>query len=200
MLLRFKHYISILTAAAIIFSLPLFAFADQAESGFLTKLSWTESTFTVGCGRGSVTEGDYEHVALIWHLGFDLERLLTSLQEQRGTLSAFLEPKINPVFNPETDIEIGVSLGFKYRYPLSRKMSAYVLGSVGPHLITVQTVDQANGLVFFDTIGAGFSYFLTEKSAVNLEYRFRHLSNADIKEPNSGIDSHIFAVGYSIFF
>jgi len=200
MLLRLKYYISFLTAAAVFFALPVCAFGDQAESGLLSKMSLTESTFTVGYGRGSISEGDYEHVSLIWHLGFDLERLFTRLQEHRGALSFVLEPKINPVLNPDTDLEIGISLGFKYRYPLSKKLSAYALGSVGPHLVTVQTQDQANGFVFFDTIGAGISFFLTEKSALNIEYRFRHLSNADIKEPNNGIDSHMVAVGYSLFF
>jgi len=198
--LNFKHYITFLTAVATFFSLPLCAFGDQAESGLLAKLSLTESTFVVGYGNGSVSEGDYEHVALIWHLGFDLKRLFTRLQEHRGMLSFALEPKINPVFNPDTDVEIGISFGLKYRYPISETWSVYVLGSVGPHLITVQTIDQANGLVFFDTVGGGFSFFLTKKSALNLEYRFRHVSNADIKEPNYGIDSHIVAIGYSLFF
>ena len=120
--------------------------------------------------------------------------------EHHGILSLALEPKINPVFNPETDVEIGISFGLKYRYPISERWSVYALGTVGPHLITVQTKDQANGFVFFNTAGAGLSFFLTKKSAVNLEYRFRHVSNAGFKEPNGGIDSHIVAFGYSLFF
>jgi len=200
MSLNFKHSIILLTAAAILLALPLGAFGDQTESGFLTKLSLTESTFVVGYGRGSVSEGACEHVTLIWHLGFDLKRLFTRLQDHHGTLSFALEPKINPVLNPDTDVEIGISFGLKYRYPISETWSVYGLGTVGPHLITVQTKDQANGLVFFDTVGAGFSFFLTKKSAVDLEYRFRHASNAGIKEPNGGIDSHIVAIGYSLFF
>lgn len=197
---NFKHPIFFLTAAAILLTLPLCAFGDQAESGLLSKFSLTESTFIVGYGNGNLSEGDYEHVALIWHLGFDLKRLFTRLQEHSGVLSLALEPKINPVFNPDTDVEVGISFGLKYRYPISETWSVYVLGSVGPHLITVQTKDQANGLVFFDTVGAGFAFFLTKQAAINLEYRFRHVSNAGIKEPNGGIDSHIVAIGYSLFF
>ena len=200
MSLNFKHYITFLTAVAILLAIPVCAFGDQTESGLLAKLSLTESTFVVGYGNGSISESAYEHVALIWHLGFDLKHLFARLQDHHGILSFALEPKINPVFNPDTDVEIGVSFGLKYRYPISEIWSVYVLGSVGPHLITVQTKDQANGLVFFNTAGAGLSFFLTKKSAVNLEYRFRHVSNAGIKEPNGGIDSHIVAIGYSLFF
>ena len=200
MSLNFKCYIAVLTAAVILLALPLGAFGDQAEPGLLTKLSLTELTVVVGYGNASVSESAYEHVALIWHLGFDLKHLFTRLQEHHGILSFALEPKINPAFNPDTDVEVGIGFGLKYRYPISETWSVYVLGSVGPHLITVQTKDQANGFVFFDTVGAGLSFFLAKKSAVNLEYRFRHVSNAGIKKPNNGIDSHIVAIGYSFFF
>lgn len=200
MVSNFKHYITFITVAAVFLALPLYAYGDSTESDFLSKLSLTESTFILGYGCADISEGDYEHIALIWHLGFDLKRIFTDLQDHQGVLSFTLEPKINPVINPETDVEIGISFGLKYRYPISESWSAYVLGSVGPHFVTVQTIDQANGFIFFDTVGGGFSYFLTKKSAVNLEYRFRHASNADIKEPNSGIDSHILAIGYSLFF
>ncbi len=200
MLLNFKQYITVLTVVVILFALPPGAFGDQNASELLRKLSLTESTFTVGYGNGSLSEGDYEQVALIWHLGFDLQHVFTRLQGHRGILSFALEPQINPVFNPETDVEVGISFGLKYRYPISESWSVYVLGSVGPHWITVQTKDQANGFIFFDTAGGGVSFFLTEKSAVNLEYRFRHASNADIEEPNGGIDSHMVLIGYSRFF
>ena len=118
----------------------------------------------------------------------------------RWITSFFLKPKINPVLDPETGAEFGVSLGIKYRYPFNEKLSGYVLGPVGPHYITVETEDQADGFIFFNTIGTGLSFFLTETSAVNLEYRFRHISNASTHVPNGSIDSHIGAIGYSIFF
>ena len=54
--------------------------------------------------------------------------------------------------------------------------------------------------VFLNMIGAGFSFLLTEQSGLSLEYRFRHVSNADIQKPNRGLDSHIAAIGYSLFF
>jgi lipid A 3-O-deacylase len=154
-----------------------------------------------GFGKGGFTEGSYEHIALIWQLGFDLKRVFSRLEDHRGILTFIMEPTINPVISPdEQDVEFGIGFGLKYRYPLTQNMSGYGLLAVGPHYITVKSTDQANGFIFFNTIGAGFSFSLSEKTALSLEYRFRHISNADTRQPNVGIESHIGAIGYSMFF
>jgi len=197
---NFKGCIFLLIAL-VLFLMPLSpAFGDSGKSGVLSKFHLTESTMIAGFGKGGFTEGSYQHIALIWHLGFDLKRVFSRLEDNRGILTFIMEPKINLVTNPETDVEFGIGFGLKYRYPLSDKLFGYVLGTVGPHYITVKSTDQANGFIFFNTVGAGFSFSLTEKTALSLEYRFRHISNASTIEPNGGIDSHIVAIGYSVFF
>ena len=93
-----------------------------------------------------------------------------------------------------------MGIGLKYMYPVTDRISPYIMGSVGPHYISVQTEKQASGFIFADTIGAGIYYFLDRKSALNIGYRFRHVSNADLKSPNGGIDTQIGTIGYSVFF
>jgi hypothetical protein len=201
MLLEWKLYIFVLAAVVMVMISSPLALAEETESGLQSKFSLTESTMIAGFGNGGFTEGSYEHIVLIWHLGFDLKRVFSRLEDNRGILTFIMEPKINPVISPaEKDVEFGISFGLKYRYPLTQKLAGYVLGSAGPHYITVKSTDQANGFIFFNTVGAGFSFFLTEKTALSLEYRFRHISNADTQEPNVGIESHIGAIGYSVFF
>jgi len=199
MQLKFKHVVYLTGVAVIIFSTS-HAFGEEAENSVINRMRLTELTLITGYGEGSVPEGTYRHILLICHLGFDLKRFFPQLENHRGVTSFFLEPKINPVLDPDTGVEFGISLGIKYRHPLNEKLSGYVFGSVGPHYITVETENQADGFIFFNTIGAGLSFFLTKTSAVNVEYRFRHASNASTHEPNGGIDSHIGAVGYSLFF
>jgi len=159
-----------------------------------------ESSVIVGYGAGDVEEGNYEPILLIWRLGMNLKQFFPSLANHSGTLSAYIEPQINPVFDRETDIEFGVGLGLKYMHSLSDSVGAYLVGSVGPHYISVKTSDQANGFIFSDTIGAGFSFFITEKSAITVEYRLRHMSNAGMEKPNGGINTHFGTIGYSVFF
>ena len=201
MLLKLKLYIFVLAAVVMVMISSPLALAEETESGWQSKFSLTESTMIAGFGKGEFTEGSYEHIALIWQLGFDLKRVFSRLEDNRGVLTFIMEPEINPVISPDDqDVEFGISFGLKYRYPLTQNSSGYVLFSIGPHYITVKSTDQANGFIFFDTVGTGFSFSLSEKTALSLEYRFRHISNADTQEPNVGIESHIGAIGYSMFF
>jgi len=181
------------------------AFAEppgkDTGTGTYEKYSFiTESGAIIGAGTGSIPEGNYQPILLIWHLASDLKNYVAPLKNHRGTLAVICEPQFNPVVNPKTDIEFGVGIGLKYMYPLTDKISPYIMGSVGPHYISVQTDKQASGFIFADTIGAGLYYFLDKKSALNIGYRFRHVSNADLKSPNGGIDTQIGTIGYSVFF
>jgi lipid A 3-O-deacylase len=85
-------------------------------------------------------------------------------------------------------------------HPLTENISAYMMIAWGTHYIFAVTQKQANGFIFSDTRGAGFSFFLTKKSMVSVGYRWRHLSNADLKSPNRGINNHFGLIGYSILF
>ena len=173
--------------------------ADDRTSPLITKDSFfTEVGFITGLGYSSVTEGDYLPVPLIVHLGTDMKRWFPSLKDHRGVLSAFLEPQFNPVFGHDTSIEAGASIGLKYRYPLTGAFSVYGLYSVGFLFITADTVDQANGLNFANSVGAGINVKVMPGAALDLGFRFRHLSNANIREPNCGIDSYFGTVGFMI--
>jgi hypothetical protein len=197
--MSYRQYKAILTG--LIIAILLFPPAySAAGTNDINNPLLTESGIIAGYGTGDVKEGNYEPVLLIWHLGCDLKRFIPELKNYSGTFSIYLEPQINPVFERETDLEFGIGVGLKYLHPVTEKISAYIFGSVGPHYITVETRDQANGFIFSNTIGAGFSFFLTEKSSLNLGYRLRHMSNACTRKPNGGINTHFGTIGYSVYF
>ncbi|HUH67040.1 MAG TPA: acyloxyacyl hydrolase [Syntrophales bacterium] len=175
--------------------------ADEAKKdGHVRDSFFTEMGFITGFGTGSLPEGNYQPIYLIGHFGVDMKRYFSGLKDHKGTLSVFLEPQFNPVVSPQNDFEAGVGIGLKYMYPVLDKLSVYVLGSVGPHYVSVQTSKQANGFIFADTIGGGIYYYLTKDTAINLGYRLRHMSNANTAEPNGGIDTNSAVIGYSVFF
>ncbi|NQT68593.1 MAG: hypothetical protein HQ552_03335, partial [Desulfobacteraceae bacterium] len=127
MLLELKFYIFVLAAVVMIMISAPLALGEETESGLQSKFSLTESTMIVGFGKGGFTEGSYEHIALIWHLGFDLRRVFSRLEDNRGVLTFIMEPEINPVISPVgNDVELGISFGLKYRYPFTQKLSGYV--------------------------------------------------------------------------
>ncbi len=159
-----------------------------------------ESGFLTGYGRGSVAEGSYETMFLIWHVGTDAKRLIPGLSSHRGTLSFFLEPQVNPVLSPAGDVEFGLGVGIQYAYPLTDRIRPYILGVVGPHYLNFRTETQARGFIFSTAAGIGSYVHLTKSMALNLGYRIRHMSNAYTRSPNYGIDSHFAVVGFSFFY
>ena len=180
--------------------MPAFVSGQESENSIDQRIRISEITMLTGYGEGKTDDGIYRHILMSCNIGFHLPAIFPQPEYSRGVFSFFVEPMIDPILGPETGVEFGMSLGIKYRIPLSDTWHSYFIGAVGPHYITVETENQADGFIFFNSIGAGLSFFLTEKSAINLEYRFRHASNASTHEPNGGIDSHIGAVGYTIFF
>lgn len=188
----------VVVALLLIFATQVYADETGVPSHYHDLID--ESGVIIGVGYGNIAEGHYNPVLLIWHLGCDLKKVFPYLEKYHGAFSAYIEPQINAVFNHDKNMEVGVGVGIKYRYTVTDDFSWYVIGSVGPHFITVKTRDQANGFIFSDTIGIGCSFLLKEKSSINLEYRFRHLSNGGIVNPNVGIDNNFIAIGYSRFF
>jgi hypothetical protein len=162
---------------------------------------FSELGFYAGAGYGTVVEGPYIPVFFIVHMGMDMKRWFPSLQGHRGTLSLFFEPQFGVApFNKQNGVEFGVGVGLKYAYPIGDLYSVYVLGSVGPHVMTLESQDQINGFIFNDTIGLGMNYMISPGTAIDVQCRLRHLSNAGIKEPNYGIENLIGLIGYSLFF
>ena len=168
--------------------------AQQAEHRWIT-----EAGFITGYGRASIDEGSYKTLLLIAHIGADINRFIPALRHHRGVLSFFLEPQFNPVLTT-SESEFGLGVGLQYAYPLTEWISPYFLLVTGPHYISADTTTQAEGYNFSSAAGVGLYISLTKNIAINCGYRYRHISNADLKLPNGGINSHIGLLGVSFFF
>ncbi len=171
----------------------------QAKGDDISTLPPIEAGLTLGFGTGDIKEGKYEPILFVFRIGGDVKQLWPALNGHKGRLTLFAEPQLNPVLNL-SEYEVGLGIGLEYMYPLSGKWSIYLMASIGPHYISVETEDQARGFAFADTVGAGFYYFVYENAAFNIGYRYRHISNCGIKDPNLGINSNFGTIGYSYFF
>lgn len=78
---------------------------------------------------------------------------------------------------------------------ITNMVGVYIFIGVGPMLISKRTERLAKGFAFADNIGLGFS--TRTKSKFNFDFRgsLRHLSNAELKHPNSGINIAIIELG-----
>ena len=59
-------------------------------------------------------------------------------------------------------------------------------------------MDQSNGLAFADTVGIGVNLAVMPGASLDLGLRLRHLSNANFRMPNNGIDNYFGTIGFMI--
>ncbi|HWR00359.1 MAG TPA: acyloxyacyl hydrolase [Chlorobaculum sp.] len=142
----------------------------------------------------------FEAVPLFMRFGFDMDSLF-GIKERNGTLQLAFEPFTNSVVKPDSGVEAGLDVFIRYLYPLSSSVKLVSEIGSGPMYLGVRTTEQGNcGLNFLNQFGLGAQVAISGNSALSVGYRFRHLSNAGINQPNSGINSNALVVSYSILY
>ena len=106
-------------------------------------------------------------------------------EDQDGRGSDLYELALTPVFRYQGS-EFGTSA-----------WSSFAELGVGVHLLSetrIADLDLSSNLQFGSLIGFGVSF--GEMRRFELGYRFQHISNAGIEEPNDGIDLHLLRFLY----
>ena len=95
--------------------------------------------------------------------------------------------------------DFGVTPVFRLQQSAPGEFSPYVEAAVGVHLLSATSVSNlrrfSTAFQFGDHIGFGIRF--GQKQAFDLGYRFQHISNADIKKPNQGIEFHQVRLQYN---
>ena len=147
------------------------------------------------------THEKYQGFPLLVGLEFDIKPLLSKVWlNTKGRADFILEPFINTITSPDSNVEVGSNFLLQYVFPLHEKIQPYVKGGLGVLYMSQHTREQSTQYNFLPQGAGGVQYFIKDNLAINLEYRYRHLSNASIKHPNSGIDSNLYLGGVTYFF
>jgi Lipid A 3-O-deacylase (PagL) len=95
---------------------------------------------------------------------------------------------------------IGLSpVGIRYNLTSAGRLVPFVEGHLGVAYADIPKHIQGTRFSFTESAGIGFRYFVGDKTAVELSGRFRHLSNAGMKEPNPGINDVYVLFGVSFY-
>ena len=168
------------------------AFTDRSQ-----PVRFDNLTFSTGYVWGDLKDSDdLEIIPFSVRFGFDINEFIGL----RGpsTLQLGVEPFLNTIITPEEGVEVGFNVGFRYIAPVTDGVSIFGEISSGPAYFSIDTVEQGDeGFNFISQFGAGLEFEITNKVAFTAGYRYRHLSNAGLDDPNSGINTNALITGIS---
>ncbi len=97
---------------------------------------------------------------------------------------------------------IGFTPRIKYTFVALGRLRPYAEFTGGPFWTDLggRIREQANEFNFILSGGVGVSWFITSQAAINVGYRFHHISNAGTAFPNLGLNASLPFAGFSFFF
>lgn len=104
-----------------------------------------------------------------------------------------VEPFYGQTISPGSSPETGCGLMLRFNLPAIRdRLQFFIEGGVGPIYIGETTEEQGGHFNFIDQAGGGVSWHLSKHLSAECAYRFRHVSNAGLDSPNSGINGNSY--------
>jgi len=201
-----KHAAAVVTIIALFLVLicSTSARAGELKSGDIIANSDYELGVLAGYGwamDGLRQEPDIEHAVLLPSFSIPLSGNEMGSSFYRGIVQYQLEPVVGYISKPNQKMEAGLSFaGFKYNFTaLESRWSPYSNFGFGVIYEPIGHHVQGSDFNFIIQTGVGVQYFLDEKNAINVQYRYRHISNASYRLPNSSINSSFILVGWSFF-
>lgn len=138
----------------------------------------------------------------IYYLLADYSRSFKA-PRKKDFVAWYAEPQFNLVKADSTpkgsiDYEFGLNLGIRNYVKINDGFYFYQMLGSGPHYISAKVGRQASGFIFSDNLALGAFLRLNKKDLfLNIQYVQRHISNANLKAPNGGVNSYNFVIGLS---
>lgn len=113
---------------------------------------------------------------------------------------AWIDSDNNDEGNTELwDLSLTPVLRYQRDAELSSGVTPFAEAGIGAHLLSdTRLGDQKLSTAFQFGSMVGFGLGFGERGQYELSYRFQHISNADIKKPNDGLNLHLLRLGYAI--
>jgi lipid A 3-O-deacylase len=120
----------------------------------------------------------------------------------RGQVSVGAEMVYIQFQEPFLTHGLGFTPKIKYSFIALDRIRPYAEFAGGPFWtdLTDKIPEESSQFNFILTAGFGVSYFLTDQAALNVGYRFHHISNAGTSYPNIGLNASLPFGGFSFFF
>lgn len=93
---------------------------------------------------------------------------------------------------------VPAQLEYKFLNP-NRSWAPFVFAGIGGSWSDwfQESREISTAFQFILQAGAGVEYFFNNGTSLNFNYRLWHLSNSGVQTPNTGLNAHLFSLGYS---
>jgi len=117
-----------------------------------------------------------------------------------GSLEVGLEPLYQHYIEPHDAFFAGLGLTGRYHFLALGRFVPYAEAAAFAGGTDLKTPEIRSDFTFLLWVGAGVSYFVTDRTALYGGYRYQHVSNGNIEITNRGFESHTGVAGMSFFF
>ena len=117
-----------------------------------------------------------------------------------GNLEALAQFTAGGQERPHAAYFTSLNGGLRYHFRTGTPLVPFLTGSFGIGITDIDDADATGKFQFNEQIGAGVRYFFDAVQAITVEYGLWHVSNGGVKEPNDGVNAHVFTLAYSWLF
>lgn len=185
---------------ALLATLLLPAASTGEEHWFHNQRLGVESGYAFGfgaVGSGGTPQEDIELVPLLLTWSVSSTPLLRD-SWMKGRVELQLEGQLLFERRPLSGLGGGAAFDLRYNLLHWERVVSFIGGGLGM-VGTDFRVRQSDGFNFVVQGGAGLHWRLGERLALTLQYRWHHISNADSRQPNNGVNTHMALIGPSWF-
>jgi lipid A 3-O-deacylase len=147
---------------------------------------------------GSRTRHDWWLTSLRW--GRILSDVMGETHWYRGNYEFMAEVFGGQQYHPDKAYLAGFTPHLRYNFATGCRLVPYLDGGAGFTVTDIRNGDLSTTFEFNLQVGAGLRWFLKDDFALTAEYKFIHLSNAHLAEPNFGVNNNTVLVGVNWFF
>ncbi len=119
----------------------------------------------------------------------------------RGTGEVIAEGAFSYVYKKQKTYIAGVNLMGRYNFLAhSDSWRPFIQAGVGFIGTNLKVRGLGSDFNFKPNVGGGIQYFWNRCNAIHLEWRYEHISNGGIDDPNVGLNLSNFLIGFSRLF
>ncbi len=101
-------------------------------------------------------------------------------------------------FHPSEAFLVGLNPGLRYYLPCKiGRLRPFIEGGAGAMITDIGSPNLGSKFQFNEQIGLGYEWDFTQHSSIKISYRFLHISNAGLRNPNRGVNAHLLVLAWS---